>query len=178
HAEGELVRLDARPPEALGERVRAKEHRRADDLVRVRVADAACVAAEQSQLQVGSLLRRDRLRDEPPEAGVDAVGVVADLRLEKGTRRGRSRPPRLSERRRTPGDRDVPDVRDRKVLPGQLDSVRHGASLDPPGAPVRAADSRSPESVHASSDAYRTPSPLGGAKLPGVTLSLNLSRVC
>ena len=41
---------DARAGVALRERVRAQEHRRADDLVRVRLADAARVAPEQPEL--------------------------------------------------------------------------------------------------------------------------------
>ena len=61
HVDEQLDRLDARAGEALGERVRAQEHRRPDDLVRVRLADAAGVAAQQPELQLRRLLRRDRL---------------------------------------------------------------------------------------------------------------------
>src|SRR5437899_1774224 len=55
---------------------RAPTERAADDLVGVRLADAACVRAQQPQLQFPGLLLRDRDRYEPPEAGVDAVGVL------------------------------------------------------------------------------------------------------
>ena len=67
---------DARAGVALGERVGAQQHRRAHDLVRVRLADAARVAAQEPQLELLGQLLRNRARDEPPEAGVDAVGVL------------------------------------------------------------------------------------------------------
>jgi hypothetical protein len=134
--EEQLDRLDARPGEALCKGIGAQEHGRTHDLVRVRVADPARMAPKESELEISGLFRRDRLRDEPPEAGVDAVGVVADLGLEEGAGRRGALPSGRPEDGRTPVDRDVPHVRDREVLPGQLDSGRHGASLDPPGAQV------------------------------------------
>ena len=84
----ELDRLDSRARVALGERVRAEQHRRAHDLVRVRLADAAGVAAEQAKLQLLDLVVRDRLRDEAAEPRVDAVGVLA-----RPARRARAPPP-------------------------------------------------------------------------------------
>ena len=75
--EEQLDGLDPSPRVPLRERVRAEEHRRADDLGGIRVTDAAGVRAEQSQLQLGGLLFRDRDGNEAAESGVDAVGVLA-----------------------------------------------------------------------------------------------------
>ena len=50
--EQQLDGLDPRARVALRERVRAQEHRGADDLVRIRVADAARVAAQQPELEL------------------------------------------------------------------------------------------------------------------------------
>ena len=75
--EQQLDRLDARAGVSLRERVRAQQHRRADDLVGVRLADAAGVRAQQPQLQLPRQLLGDRAVDEAAEAGVDAVGVLA-----------------------------------------------------------------------------------------------------
>ena len=53
----QLDHLDARARVALRERVRAQQHRGAHDLGRVRIADAARVAAKQPQLELlGQLL--------------------------------------------------------------------------------------------------------------------------
>src|SRR5436190_1927230 len=57
--EQELDGLDARTGIALRERVRAQQHRGAHDLVGVRLAHAARMTAEQSQLQLARLLGRD-----------------------------------------------------------------------------------------------------------------------
>ena len=43
---------DARPGEPLRERVRAQEHRRAHDVVRIRLADAARMAAQETELEL------------------------------------------------------------------------------------------------------------------------------
>ena len=48
----QLDGLDARARAALRERVRAQQHRRAHDLARVRLADAARVAAQQAELEL------------------------------------------------------------------------------------------------------------------------------
>ena len=76
--EQELHRLHARARMALRERVCSQEHRRADDLVRVRVADTACVAPQQPELELLRQLARDPLRDEAAEAGVDPVRVLVE----------------------------------------------------------------------------------------------------
>ena len=77
--EQQLDGLDACTGVPFRERVRAKQHRRPNDVVRVGLTDPARVAAEQAELQLFGLLRRDRLRDEPAEPGVDAVRMVPDL---------------------------------------------------------------------------------------------------
>ena len=57
--EQQLDRLDPRARVALRERVRAQQHRGAHDLVGVRLADAARVAAQQAQLQLLRQLLRE-----------------------------------------------------------------------------------------------------------------------
>ena len=59
--EQQLDGLDARARVALRERVRAQEHRRANDLVRVGLADAAGVAAQEPQLELLGQLLGNRL---------------------------------------------------------------------------------------------------------------------
>ena len=127
---------------------------------------ASAAAAEQAQLQLLCLLGGDALRDEPAEAGVDAVGVISDLRLEERPRGARALATEVTQGGGPARDGDVPDVVDREAIPGQLDSGRHGASLDAPDA--RAARPRG----------ARRASPLGGASLPGVTLTRERSQVC
>ncbi len=75
--EQQLDRHDARPGEPLRKRVRAQEHRRAHDVVRIRLADSARMAAQETELQLLAQLLRDVRRDEPAEARVHAVGVLA-----------------------------------------------------------------------------------------------------
>jgi hypothetical protein len=70
----ELGHLDPRSRAADGKRVRAKEQGGTHDLLGIRLADAAGVAAQEPDLQLVSQLRRDRFRDELSEAGVDTVG--------------------------------------------------------------------------------------------------------
>ena len=104
--EQQLDGLDARARVALGERVRAQQHRRAHDLVRVRLADAARVAAQQAQLELLGQLLRDRPRDEAAEAGVDAVGVLARCRARRARRaRARRASARAPSRRARPARR-------------------------------------------------------------------------
>ena len=81
--EEQLDRLDARAGVALCDRVRAQHHRGAHDIVGVRLADAARVTAEQSQLKLLGLVVRDRLGDEPSEASVDPVGVLTPELVEE-----------------------------------------------------------------------------------------------
>ena len=74
--------LDRLPPNARGaggQRVGAQQDRRAHDLGRERLADAAGVAAQQVELQPRDLVMRDRDVDEPAEAGVHPVGRRARL---------------------------------------------------------------------------------------------------
>ena len=110
--EQQLDRLDARAGVALRERVRAQQHRRAHDLVRVRLPDAARVRAQQPQLQLLGQLLGDRAVDEAAEAGVDAVRVLArsvrsaldELARRahlRRARRRRARPARARPRRPT-----------------------------------------------------------------------------
>ena len=56
-----LDRLDARAGVALRECVRAEEHRRADDLVRIRIADTRRVTSEEAKLELARQLLRNRL---------------------------------------------------------------------------------------------------------------------
>ena len=129
----ELDGLDPRAGVALGERVRAQQHRRAHDLVGVGLADAAGVAPQQAQLQLRGLLLRDRLRDEAAEARVDAVGVLAGaVRGPLDDRAGGAhlRPRLVGELGRVPLDGDRPDVRSGEVVAGEPDRgpLRHRAA--------------------------------------------------
>ena len=73
----QLDGLHARARAAFCERVRAQQHRRAHDLSRVRLPDAARVASEQPKLELVRELLRDRAADEAAEARVDPVRVLA-----------------------------------------------------------------------------------------------------
>ena len=129
----ELDRLDARARVALRERVRAQQHRRAHDLGRVRLADAARVAAEEPQLELLGQLLRDRRRDEPAEPRVDPVGVLArPVRGALDQLAGGAHPVsrRVGERDGRPLHGDVPDVVDREVFAAQRATLDHGASVD------------------------------------------------
>ena len=109
----QLHRRDARSREALRERVRAQEHRRAHDLVRVRLADAARVAAQEAELELLGELLGDVRRDEAAEAGVDAVGVLAAASTSRSSRAARMRASRdVRELGVEPWTGDVPDVRE------------------------------------------------------------------
>ncbi len=131
HRDEQLDRLDAGAGVSLRESVRPQEHRGAHDLVGVRLADPAGVTPKEPELQLGRLLRRDRLRDEATEARVDAVRVVTDLRLEERTRGGRALASLCPQRDGPVLDRDVPDVADGEVVPGELDRRRHGRESSP-----------------------------------------------
>ena len=128
------------------------------------------------------MLGRDRLGHEPPEAGVDAVRVVADLCLEKGPRRGDPATSLLPEARRTPLDCDLPYVGDRQVVARELDSVRHAASLVGVAADDRDRLSRAggvESRCGGQRDVGARPVPLnGGAGLPGVTVSRHHAPRC
>ena len=100
--EQQLDRLDPRARVALRERVRAQQHCGANDLVGIRLADAARVRAQQAELELLGQLLGDLLGDEASEAGVDAVGVlVRPVRgmLDDRARRAHARARLLGERR-------------------------------------------------------------------------------
>ena len=105
----------------------------------IRLAHAARVAAQQAELELLGRLVRDRLRDEPAEAGVDAVGVLAAVCVEDGARGGDpierrcpSAPPR--DRRTATSQTSV----DREVVAGEQDGVGHGRESRPRPQPVPA----------------------------------------
>jgi hypothetical protein len=72
----QLGDLHPRAGATCRQRVRSQQERRPHDLVRVRLADTAGVTPQQSHLQLIRELRRDRLRHQPAEPGVDAVGAL------------------------------------------------------------------------------------------------------
>ena len=132
--EQQFDRLHACARVAFRQRVRAQEHRRADDLVGVRVADPARVGAKQPKLQLGGLFLRDGDRDEAAEAGVDAVGVLAAAvrRAFHELAGGAHLLPRLvGELGARSFDRHRPDVVDAQVVARKADRrpLRHDASL-------------------------------------------------
>jgi hypothetical protein len=127
--EEKLDRLDSRPGVALRDRVRAKEHRRPDDLVRVRLPDAAGVAAEEAKLQLLRLLLRNRLGDEAAEPGVDAVRVLAAEVVEKRTRLRHPLDGAVGEGGVPRVDRHVPDVVDDEVVARQEEHAGHGSRV-------------------------------------------------
>ena len=106
---------------ALRERVCPEQHRRAHDLRRIRLPDAAGVAAQEAELELLRLLCGDGLRDEPPEARVDAVRVLAlaerhashDLARGAHAVSGLVRDAPLSRRRPPPPRRRRPSARRR-----------------------------------------------------------------
>ena len=118
----QLHELHAGTGVALGQRVRPEQHRRAHDLRRIRLPDTARMASQQAELELLRLLGRDGLRDEPPEARVDAVRVLA-----LSVRRARHDVPRsahavsraVRERRRRSVDSGRPDVVDRQPVAGE-----------------------------------------------------------
>ena len=130
--EQELDELRARAGASLGERVGAQEHRRPHDLVGIGVADPTGVAPQQAQLELLRQLLRNGLGDEAPEAGVDAVRVLAaPVRgpvdnlpgsVHLRARRVRENGPRTS-------DGHCPDVVDRQVVARQGVLRDHRPSL-------------------------------------------------
>ena len=120
--EQELHRLHARARMPLRERVCSQEHRRADDLVGVRLADPAGVAAQQPQLELLRQLPRDPLRDEAAEAGVDAVRVLVEPvrgALDERSSGTHLRPGLVGQLGACAVHGDVPDVGDGEVVAGQ-----------------------------------------------------------
>ena len=129
HRQQQLHRLDAGSGVALGNCVRAKQHRGADDLVRVRLTDSTGMAAEETELQVLGLIVGDRLRHEPAEPGVDAVGVLATQLVQQAARASHLLHGARSETDVAAADRDVPDVLDREVVARQQEQIGHGARV-------------------------------------------------
>ena len=132
--EQELRGLDPRTRAALCERIGAQEHRRAHDVVGIRLAHTARVASQQSQLQLVRQLFRDRLGDEPAEARIHAVRVLA--RSVSGTFHDEPCGAHLVARlvRKLGGravDRDAPDVLDPEVVAGQRRRCDHGGECSP-----------------------------------------------
>ena len=140
--EEQLDRAERDPRRPLGERVRAQEHGRADDLVRIRLPHAARVAAQEAELELLGLLRRDRLRDEAAEAGVDPVRVLAARArghlVDEIARGLDSFAGDVGELRRRALDRNGPDVCGGEVVTGERNG--HGVSLERPRAPVALSD--------------------------------------
>src|SRR5581483_6990816 len=132
--EQQLDELGPRARAAFRERVRAQQHRRPDDLVRVGGADTARVAAQQAQLELLGQLLGNRLRDEAAEAGVDAVRVLAAPvggAVDHRSRRLHPFARGVSERRPPALDGDRPHVVDRQVVARQGAMRDHAASLAP-----------------------------------------------
>ena len=128
---------------ALGQRVCAQQERRADDLGRIRLADATGVTPEQSELQLFGELLRDRSGDETAEAGVYAVGVLlraVDRLFDDRARCGHSLPGRVGDPNRRMIDGDGPDVREAEIFPGQGPALDHA----PESIPAPAVDPRRP----------------------------------
>ena len=134
------------PDVPLRERVRAEQHRRPHDLVRERLADAAGVAANEVQLELGGLPRVDVDVHEAPEAGVHAVcrPLVPHDPLDQRPR-GVDLAQRVGrERDRHAVQRDALDVVDGEVVPGELDRRhvrREGYRSPRPNSPAAATSS-------------------------------------
>src|SRR5688572_2302089 len=115
----ELRRLEAGSGVALGQRVGAEQHRRTDDVVRIRLADAARMASQQPDLELFTELFRDRLRHEAAEPGVDAVRVLTasvGCALDDLARRPHPFPRLVREADRRALDGDGPDVVDGEIV--------------------------------------------------------------
>ena len=127
--EQQLDGLDPDPRVPLGESIRAQEHRRADDLVRIRLADTAGMAPQQPKLELARLLGRDLLGDEPPEARVDAVRVVAELPLDQRSRGPHPLASAIRQLHPATFDGDLPHLVNAKVVAGETEASHRGASL-------------------------------------------------
>ena len=135
--EQQLDELGPRAGPSFRERVRAQEHCRTDDLVRIRIPHTARMAAQQAELQLLGQLLRDRLRDEAPEAGIYTVGMfVPAVRstVDDLARRAHLLARLVRQRSAPTLDRDRPDVLVRQLFAREPDrrGVRHAASLAPP----------------------------------------------
>ena len=155
---------------ALRQRVRAQQHRRADDLVRVGLADPAGVAAQEAELELLGQLLGDRARDEAAEAGVDAVGVLlAAVRglLDELAGRAHALARRVREADRPGVDGDLPDVGERQIVARQRLALDHAASLSrhQPG-PFQSSSRRSSSTREASKPSIRSAAPAAAAAAP------------
>ena len=132
--EQQLDGFDPGAGRTLRERVRAQDHGGADDLRRIGIADTARVAPQEPQLQLLRELFRDRPGHEAPEAGVDAVGVLARpvrRALDELARGTHLRPRLVGERGGGGAEGDRPYVVEPEVVSGQADRRRlsHEQSL-------------------------------------------------
>ena len=120
------LRTSSRVP--LRERVGAHEQRGADDLVGVRLADAARMAAQQPELELLGQLSRHARRDEPPESRGHAVGrpFCRNRPVDDFSRRSHLLAGRVVELCGGALDRDLPDVGGGEVLTCQADHGRLG----------------------------------------------------
>src|SRR6185437_3906826 len=136
-------RLDADAGRALGERVRPQERRRPHHLVREGVADAAGVAAQEVQLQLGGLLGRDLHVDKAAEAGVHAVGgrALGDDAVDERPRGGELLERLRAEHGGLAADGNPLDVVDVQIVSVQLDRRRHGRAAYLPNSPPAATSS-------------------------------------
>ncbi len=125
--EEQLGGLDPGSRVPLRERVYPQEHRGPNHVVRIRLAHPARVAPKQTELQLARKLLRDVLRDEAPEAGVDAVGVLPLDRIDELARSAHSLSSAIGQLGLRSLHGDVPDVRQRQVVARQLDRLRHGS---------------------------------------------------
>ena len=132
----QLDRGDVRAREPLGERVRAQEHRRSNDLVRIRLANAACMAPEKPHLELFGLVLGDMSGHETAESGIHAVGVLAVNRIDKlpcGTHPIHRSRGHLCD---SVTECDIPYIGESEIFPGQGDRPRHELSLVvAPGSP-------------------------------------------
>ena len=130
----QLDRLHPRARVALGDGVRPQQQRRSDDVVRIRLAHPAGVAAEQPELELVGELFGDPRRHETPEAGVHAVGVLVAHRLDQVARSAHALLGPVADLGSCAMDGDVPHVSEREILSRQDERRRHAPSL---GAPRR-----------------------------------------
>ena len=123
--------LRASPRVPLRKRVRAHEQRCPDDLVRIGLADAARMAAQQSELELLGQLSGHPRRDEAPEARRHPVRrPLRGNRLVDDLARRRHLLARgIVQLRGGALDRDLPDVGGGEVLTCQADHGRLGHRL-------------------------------------------------
>jgi hypothetical protein len=129
--EEQLRDLYTRPGDTGRQAICPEHERRPDDLVRIRIAHTAGMAAQEPDLELVDELSRDRLRDQPTEPGVDAVGAFrggggALHDLARGAHPLSCRLRQLGPRT---VDRDGPDMVDLEVVAGEDLGLDHGRTL-------------------------------------------------